>query len=110
MMTMQKNKWDFVYDEQFEDPWGCNSAGILSDGDRFLFWHAFPVNEIDRVETCRIYDSFWRMYNDDDPECEYPWTAENDSLLVACLNNLEDPNNYRGENSPIRILKFNEEE
>ena len=87
------NKWDFVYDEDYPDDWGRNFTGILSDGRHFLFWHALAENEGD-VETCRVYDSIESMFCDNDPLCEYKWTAENDSILLECLNGLDETDIY----------------
>ena len=102
-------KWDFVYDEEYPDDWGRNFTGILSDGRHFLFWHALAENEGD-VETCRVYDSIESMFCDNDPICEYPWTAENDSLLLDCLNNLDDSKDFCGDDSPLKRIKFKNEE
>ncbi len=38
-------------------------------------------------------------------ECEYRATADNDAMLLECLNRL-DGEDYCGEGSPIRTLKF----
>lgn len=94
--------WDFSYDEEFNHP--CSPwrfAGVLTDGRHFLFWN---VVGDDGAEICRVYNSI--AMDDDTLECEYPWSAENDSILIGCLNNLEDQQAYCGDGSPIQTLEF----
>ncbi len=44
--------------------------------------------------------------DDDSEECSYLWTAENDGILLDCLNGLDNPDDFCGEGSPIRTLVF----
>lgn len=97
-------KWDFVYDEGFPDTAGQNEMGVISDGEHYLFYHAYAEEE-GQPEICHIYSSL--NMDEDTEECSYPWTAENDSILLECLNNLENETDFCGEGSPIRTLKFN---
>lgn len=106
---MEKNKWDFVYDEECFDDWGGNFCGVLSNGKNYLFWHAY-AHEKGGNEICSVYDTIWFFVEGANPICEYPWTAENDSLLLDCLNNLDDPKDFCGDYSPLKRIKFNDEE
>ena len=106
---MEKNKWDFVYDEECFDDCGRNFCGVLSNGKNYLFWHAY-VREEGGDEICSVYDSLWALVEGENKMCEYKWTAENDSILLDCLNNLDDPKDFCGENSPLRRIKFNDNE
>lgn len=102
-----KPEWEFCYDEEYPDTAGRNFLGLLSNGENFLFWHAF-AHEEGQTETCHIYDSITMRH--DNEICSYPCAAENDTILLNALNNLEDPNNFCGEGSPIRTLKFKAEQ
>ncbi len=102
-----KNKWSFAYDESLEpDVWGCNEAGVLTDGVHFLFYHALKRNVNDAIETCYIYDSLTDLFECDNEVCHYPWTSENDEVLLNALNNLDNPEDYCGAGSPIEVLEF----
>ena len=96
---MNKRVWRFVYDEEVFDTMGSNFVGIVTDGRRFLFFHAQPTEGMDE-ERCFIYSYLMDMYNRDNEELSYPWTAENDALLLKALNSLDDDSNrFCGENS-----------
>ena len=99
----RSSRWDFVDDEEHYGPDGSVSfTGILSDGEHFLFFRT--DGGMDEGCTCFIHNSI--LMDEDSIECYYPWTAENDSRLLECLNSLEDPQDYCGEGSPIRTLSF----
>lgn len=100
-------EWEFHYDEEYPDTAGRNFLGLLSNDENFLFWHAF-ADEEGQTETCHIYDSL--AMQPENEICSYPWTAENDSVLLNALNNLKDPKDFCGESSPIRTLKFKAEQ
>lgn len=105
--TTIKPNWDFVYDQENWDHQGPNFSGILQDKNnlsRVLFWHALTLTEEDKAPTCFIYSNMF--LNEEELVCEYPWTSENDSILVNALNALDDPNDYCGDDSPIRFLEF----
>lgn len=96
---MNKRVWRFVYDEEVFDTMGSNFVGIVTDGRRFLFFHAQPTEGM-YEERCFIYSSLMDMYNRDNEELSYPWTAENDALLLKALNSLDDDSNrFCGEDS-----------
>ena len=100
-------RWNFIYDESRPDT-GINQFGIISDGMNFLFYHAYKIETEDPVETCFIYSS---MYMEDSfEECRYPWTAENDEILLDALNKADrDPHvtgSFCGERSVLRTLEF----
>ena len=97
--------WDFKYEEEFPDTAGVNQMGLLTNGRYFLFFHVF-ADEDGKMERCHIYSSL--NMTEDNEECSYPWTSENDSLLLECLNNLEDETDFCGEGSPIRKITFSE--
>lgn len=101
--------WKFLADEDFPDEWGANSAGVLTDGTRFLYWHAFKENEKDPIETCHIYNSVYMT--DDTEEIRYPWTAENDALVIEALNacNEKNDNHWYGDDSALRQIEFKPE-
>ncbi len=93
-------KWKFVYDEGLTQD---ALFGILSNGKSFLFFSQ-EHDCGDKPGICRIYSSI--SFSEETIECEYTATVENDSILLECLNALED-DDYCGEDSPIRVLKFN---
>ena len=96
---MAKRKWKFVYDEEVCDTLGSNFVGIITDGKRFLFFQTVPDEELND-ERCYIYSSMMSMFNRDSEELSYPWTAENDELLLNALNSLdEESTRYCGEDS-----------
>ena len=108
-ITEEKPLWDFIYDEEYPDTAGRDAAGLLSDGEHFLFWHALADDE-GKTEQCHIYESLRDLSLAEGELCSYPWTAENDSKVIECLNSLEDPSDWCGEHCPLRALKFAEDE
>lgn len=90
--------WDFVYEEEYPDTNGYNCAGIISNGNEFLFF-TVGCDTPSAKETCRVYNSI--EFAEGSLLCQYDWTADNDSILLNCLNE----ENYNEEN--IRNLKFN---
>lgn len=105
----ETSHWKFLADENFPDEWGANSAGVLTDGTHFLYWHALKDNENDPVETCHIYNSIYMT--EDTEEIYYPWTAENDALVIAALNasNEQNDNHWCGDDSALRQIEFKPE-
>ena len=104
-----KADWNFIYDEEHWDYAGANFAGVMQDKNnpsRVLFFHAYKDLDDDPIEICYVYSSIFM--DDDSLECMYPWTADNDSLLLKALN--ESGDNYCGDGSPIQKLEFNESE
>lgn len=99
--------WDFCYEKDFPDTAGPNMAGIITDGHGWLFYHAY-ANEENEDVICHIHSSL--NMTEDTEECSFLWTPKNESILLDALNNLENPNDYCGEGSPIRMLKFMETE
>lgn len=99
-------RWDYVYEEEHFDVNGYCSAGVISNGQNYLFF-TVGCDELNGQEICRIYSSI--SFSEDSLECQYCWTAENDSRLFECLNNL-GKNAYCGEASPIRKINFTEKE
>lgn len=102
-------KWNFIYDEEYgDDPYGSNFSGVIarSDGNfRCLFFHAYCNKEGARP-FCHIYDSILSMTQHENEICSYPWTRENDSILLHVLDSLENPQDYSGDNSPLRTIEF----
>ena len=103
-----KKPWRFVYDEEMMDTHGDNIVGIISDGERFLFYLVVAEEE-GKLEDCYIYCSLYDLFEGENEVCVYPWTPDNDSLLLDCLNSLENVWDYCGDDSPLRTLKFNKE-
>lgn len=98
--SKKRSKWDFLYEERAKDG---TLSGFLTDGTRFLFFRTW-TNPDTGADMCGIYES---IHMDDDTEmCRYEWDCDNDELLIDCLNSLEDPDDYRGEDSPVRKLEF----
>ena len=57
-------KWDFTYDEEVFDHWGQNIAGIITNGENYLFYHVRP-HEDGGKEYCHVYSSIWMMDGSD---------------------------------------------
>ncbi len=102
---VEKKKWDFIYDEERYTPDGrLFWAGLLTNGEDYLYWKTDPTEYSDEPTTCHIYNSI--LMTDDSEEVAYIWTAENDELVVNCLNNLEDPMRFSGDDSALLELEF----
>ena len=96
---MAKREWKFVYDVEVCDTLGSNFVGIITDGKRFHFFQAVPDEELND-QRCYIYSSMMSMFNHENEELSYPWTAENDELLLKAVNSLdEESRRYCGEDS-----------
>lgn len=93
------HRWQFVYDE--EDGRDGAFFGVISDGSRFLFFRTVPLEGPDLI---RVFHSI-RM-EEDSLVCEYPRTVRNDGLLIGCLNDLDDPEDYCGDDSPVGFIRF----
>lgn len=96
-------KWDFVYEEKLPDVNGYCSRGVIANGKRCLFF-SVSHNESDGMETCRVYSSI--TFSQESLECQYLWSAENDEMLIDCLNGLKEGEPYCGASSPIKDLHF----
>ena len=101
-LAKKKPRWEFAYDE--EDGADGTFRGVLTDGSgRFLFFRTWE-DEDTGADMCAVYNSI-RM-TDDTEECRFEWDADNDALLLECLNSLEDPDGYCGDESPLRDIEF----
>lgn len=98
-----KRKWDFKYEQEVWDHAGTNLVGVLTNGEKFLFFHVFRDDE-DKPLLCHIYNSI--LMSPETEECSYGWSAENDSLVIEALNNCQ-PERIWGENSVLREIEFN---
>lgn len=81
------SKWDFVYEEEFPDSNGTNLIGIIQNKNnpkQVLFFQVYAEDK-DDIETCHIFSSI--TLDAATQVCEYPWMAENDKMLLDCLNN-----------------------
>lgn len=96
----KKHQWKFLHKEHRK---GGTLSGILTDGIRFLFFRTWSDPDTGAA-MCGIYESI--QMEDGTEVCRYEWTPENDEILIDCLNALEDPDDYRGEDSPLRTLVF----
>lgn len=110
-----KPDWRFTYEEEFPDTAGYNCAGILRDKNTdspfsCLFFHILKDNDDDEVETMHIYSSLYNLFDGDCDEVSFPWTSENEDILIECLNGIPDPTDLCGEGSPIRQLEFRQPE
>ena len=97
----RKPRWDFTYDEEDEND--GSFRGVLTDGSRFLFWKTWH-DASTGADMCAIYNSI-RM-TDDTEEVRYEWDSDNDALVTACLDALEDKDSYCGDESPLRDIEF----
>lgn len=94
-------RWRFAYDE--ENGRDGTFRGVVTDGERFLFFRTREDPDTGAVMR-GIYNSI--LMGDDTEECCYEAEPENDSLLLKCLDSLEDPRDYCGDGSPIQTLEF----
>lgn len=106
-----KPDWKFTYEEEYPDSAGYNCVGILRDKNSdspfsCLFFHILKDNEDDEVETMHIYGSLYNLFNADCDEIAFPWTSENEDILVAYLNGLPDPVDICGDDGLLRQLEF----
>lgn len=98
-------KWEFVYEEAFPDSNGTNKIGIIQNKNnpkQVLFFQVYAEDK-DDIEFCHILTSITL-----DPAtqvCEYPWTDENEELLLDCLNNTVVGEEY-AENGPLAKIPF----
>lgn len=97
----KKTRWKFAFDE--EDGTDGTFRGVLTDGSRFLFWKTWH-DASTGADMCAIYNSI-RM-TDDTEEVRYEWDSDNDALVTACLDALEDKDSYCGDKSPLRDIEF----
>lgn len=102
---MKKQKWDIRWEDQYPDI-ACNIAGVISDHKNYLFFHIYKVNDGDQTETMFVYDSIFSMYiPEGEPLCSFPWTSENEDILLGCLNSRKE---FNGETlDAIKKLAFN---
>ena len=106
MIKFIEKKWDFMSDENIFDEWGANCIGALSNGEFIMYYHARKIHKDDECETCSIYSSLLALFNHEEEEVSYPWTAENDSLLLEWLNSRGDEESFCGEGCGIRDIQF----
>lgn len=81
----QDAKWDFVHEQESLNPafYGLYT-GIISNGSDYLFYRASGEDNL-----CEVFGSIEEMCEESSGRnalCSYPWTAENDSLLLDTLN------------------------
>lgn len=100
---IQDDTWKFTYDEEIADRERCHFIGVISNGKHFLFYKTW---ETDGTEMISIYASIMNLMNDESPELTYPWTAENDRMVIKALNSLEENETHRfcGENSILHEI------
>ena len=101
-------KWGILYDEEHFDAAGDCFCGVISNLEygKCLFFTVSKENEDDEVETMRVYNSV--TFDESTEEVRFPWTNENEELLLNCLN-YACGDNYSGDGSPIRTLFLDEE-
>lgn len=100
---MTNNKWKYVYDEEIWDHDGENFVGIISDGNRFLFYHILP--DSNGQEMMYVFSSLVGLMTHDHIEVEFPWIGENELRFFSLLNELdEDSTDYCGENAIYRKM------
>ena len=104
---MEKKKWDFAYDEEVFDDWGNNIAGLITNGEDYLFYHVYP-HEKGGKEYLHIYNSIWM--SDDTEECCYLWTAENDEILINALNEAKSIVDITGDDGLLHQIEFSQKE
>lgn len=95
--------WDFVADEEFyEDDAPYTDAGILTNGEHYLYWNV--VEDLDGHPVCRIHNSI--LMDDDSLEVQYPWTAENDALVTEALNDPATGDDWCGDSCVLITIDF----
>ena len=102
-----RTSWYFVADEEFHHYFiPYIQAGILTDGQRFLYWNV-TEDKYGRP-TCHIHNSI-RMDSDTE-EVYYPWTSANNAKVIDALNNPAAGDNWSGEASVLLDIEFDEPE
>ena len=99
-------KWEFVYEEEFPDSNGANRIGIIQNKNnpkQVLFFQVYAYDK-DDIETCHILTSITLDYATQ--VCEYPWTAENEEILLDCLNNTVVGEEYAETDGPLAKIPF----
>ena len=96
-------KWNFIYDEEIFDA-VPNYIGIISNGDKVLFYHGQTTDFENDVEIFNVYESFQDMLVTGKPIVSFPWNAENEEKFINYLNSL--PN----DTDLYEIRNFNPEE
>ena len=103
--TPENPRWDFANEEEDHSADDIREpvfSGIVTNGRNFLYYRTSDNG--DGTQTCHIHNSI--RLTEDTEECSYLWTPENDSVLLSVLNHLEDSEDFCGEGSPIRTIKF----
>lgn len=99
-------KWDFVYEEHFPDSNGTNKIGIVQNKNnpkQVLFFQVYAEDK-DDIEFCHILTSI--TLEPATHVCEYPWTAENEEMLLDCLNNTIVEEEYAETNGSLAKIPF----
>ena len=99
-------KWEFVYEEEFPDSNGTNLIGIIQNKNnpkQVLFFQVYAEDK-DDIETCHILTSI--ALDPATKVCEYPWTAENDDMLLDYLNNTIVGEEYAESDGPLTRIGF----
>ena len=98
-----KPRWDFVHEEEYPDAFGYNCNGVLSDGDpHHLLFFTICRDPEELIEHCSVRTTMYAL--DETELCRYPWTDENDEILLECLNRSGEY--YGAECSPLRTQEF----
>ena len=96
-------KWGFIYDEEIFDE-APNYMGIISNGDKVLFYHGQTTDFENDVETFNVYECFQDMFVTGESLVSFPWSAVNEEKFINYLNSLPDDSNL------YEIRNFNPEE
>lgn len=101
---LPREKWNFLYEQKYPDSNGACYAGVISNGKDCLFFNICRDDD-EPAEHCSVHSSI--TMEEETLLCQYPWTKENDELLLSTLNALpKDSPDFCGNKSVLRNINF----
>jgi len=92
--------WKFLYDEEVFDE-APNYMGIISNGEKVLFYHGQTTDFENNVETFNVYECLQDLFVTGESILSFHWSAENEEKFINFLNSLP------GNGNLSEIRRFN---